>query len=373
MHEALIIQQAAPITSGSQELLLLFHGVGSNAQDLQPLGEFLAQQRPQQSRRDPGKRSSRHLPHLRPDRPSTRAFERWRSARDPCGRTQRPAAHPGTEPLSPPTSCGPVPLAADEIADRRPTAAVRHVHDVDTGHRGEQLAREVDRRAIACRRVGQLARTCLRERDQFGDRLGNDLVRVDDENVGHHGDLAHRREILQRVVAQLLVQMSVGRHADPRDDHRVAVGRRLGNGIDTEFASRAGLVFDDHRWRTRPRRATDYPFAGVLQLLGVGLFARLDLPRGVGGLRVRQFDLHMNEIQHAHTPVRSRSPGRPCGPSPHRRAAAPRERLGLGPPDPAAAISTAALANRLPFTHWPMRRDNARSGRGSSPTRCGAR
>lgn len=46
MPEALIIQRPATTTSRSQELLLLFHGVGSNAQDLEPLGRFLAQQRP---------------------------------------------------------------------------------------------------------------------------------------------------------------------------------------------------------------------------------------------------------------------------------------------------------------------------------------
>lgn len=47
MSETLIVQQPATPTSGPQDLLLLFHGVGSDAQDLEPLGEFLAQQRPQ--------------------------------------------------------------------------------------------------------------------------------------------------------------------------------------------------------------------------------------------------------------------------------------------------------------------------------------
>jgi phospholipase/carboxylesterase len=47
MHNALIIQKPAPASTGAQELLLLFHGVGANAQDLEPLGRFLAQQRPQ--------------------------------------------------------------------------------------------------------------------------------------------------------------------------------------------------------------------------------------------------------------------------------------------------------------------------------------
>lgn len=42
----MIIQLPATASAGSQELLLLLHGVGSNAHDLEPLGQFLAQQRP---------------------------------------------------------------------------------------------------------------------------------------------------------------------------------------------------------------------------------------------------------------------------------------------------------------------------------------
>jgi phospholipase/carboxylesterase len=46
MQDTLIIQQPASKNSGAQELLLLLHGVGSNAHDLEPLGRFLAQRRP---------------------------------------------------------------------------------------------------------------------------------------------------------------------------------------------------------------------------------------------------------------------------------------------------------------------------------------
>jgi phospholipase/carboxylesterase len=46
MQGALIIQRPAMASSVSRELLLLFHGVGSNAHDLEPLGQFLAQRRP---------------------------------------------------------------------------------------------------------------------------------------------------------------------------------------------------------------------------------------------------------------------------------------------------------------------------------------
>jgi phospholipase/carboxylesterase len=46
MREALIINRPADSSSGPQGLLLLFHGVGSNAEDLAPLGEALASQSP---------------------------------------------------------------------------------------------------------------------------------------------------------------------------------------------------------------------------------------------------------------------------------------------------------------------------------------
>lgn len=43
----LIIQQPDPAPDGGQGLILLFHGVGSNAEDLRPLGTSLAARHPQ--------------------------------------------------------------------------------------------------------------------------------------------------------------------------------------------------------------------------------------------------------------------------------------------------------------------------------------
>lgn len=45
MHNDLLIQR--PDAAATRHLLLLFHGVGSSAEDLRPLGEALAAQRPQ--------------------------------------------------------------------------------------------------------------------------------------------------------------------------------------------------------------------------------------------------------------------------------------------------------------------------------------
>lgn len=47
MREALIIQRPSGETSAPPRLLLLFHGVGSNAEDMAPLGQALASQLPQ--------------------------------------------------------------------------------------------------------------------------------------------------------------------------------------------------------------------------------------------------------------------------------------------------------------------------------------
>jgi phospholipase/carboxylesterase len=47
MQDALIIQRPAAQGAAPQELVLLFHGVGASAKNLEPLGSFLAQWRPQ--------------------------------------------------------------------------------------------------------------------------------------------------------------------------------------------------------------------------------------------------------------------------------------------------------------------------------------
>lgn len=47
MRDALVIQQPAAPAGAGAELVLLFHGVGSSAEDLLPLGEALAVNRPQ--------------------------------------------------------------------------------------------------------------------------------------------------------------------------------------------------------------------------------------------------------------------------------------------------------------------------------------
>ena len=47
MQDALVIQRPAAAPTPADELVLLFHGVGSSAEDLRPLAQALAPQRPQ--------------------------------------------------------------------------------------------------------------------------------------------------------------------------------------------------------------------------------------------------------------------------------------------------------------------------------------
>jgi phospholipase/carboxylesterase len=46
MNEAIVVQRPAAVSTPPPELLLLFHGVGSSAEDLLPLGRALAARRP---------------------------------------------------------------------------------------------------------------------------------------------------------------------------------------------------------------------------------------------------------------------------------------------------------------------------------------
>ena len=59
-------------------------------------------------------------------------------------------------------------LSAEEIGQRRPGAAIRHVQHVDAGHHLEQLAGHVDRGSDAAGREVDLARIGLGVGDELG-------------------------------------------------------------------------------------------------------------------------------------------------------------------------------------------------------------
>ena len=71
---------------------------------------------------------------------------------------------------------------------------------------------------------------------------------VDDHDLPALAEPGDRQVVLHRVVGNLLEQVLVrGVRRVGRDEHRVAVGRRLLHRFGADEARRAGLVVDDHR------------------------------------------------------------------------------------------------------------------------------
>ena len=126
-------------------------------------------------------------------------------------------------------------------------ALVRDVRHLHAGHHLEQLAREMDRRAVARRREIELAGIRLRVGDELLHRVHRQR-RIDHEHVGNAGDQDDRREILDVVVRHLRVQARVDRvRAHGAHFQRVAVGRGLGDQLRADVAAGAGPVVDDDR------------------------------------------------------------------------------------------------------------------------------
>ena len=74
--------------------------------------------------------------------------------------------------------------------------------DVGLGQDLEQFAREMMRGAGAGRAVVQFARIGFGVGDEFGERLGGDLVRIDDHNLRRPRDQRHRDKILLDIVVE---------------------------------------------------------------------------------------------------------------------------------------------------------------------------
>src|SRR6267378_3801314 len=136
-------------------------------------------------------------------------------------------------------------LAAEQVGERLGGALVRHVQDVDPETLLQELDREVLRRAVARRRVVELAlaRGSL-ELLQVPDRQRRRIHHQRHITVRYAPD---RREVPDRIVRNRLVQGRRDGEGIHRHHQRVAVGWRLGHGRGANVAARAGLVVDDHR------------------------------------------------------------------------------------------------------------------------------
>ena len=169
-------------------------------------------------------------------------------------------------------------VPGDQIVDRRRAAAIRHVLDLRPGHELEQLAADMAGRAVARRRVGELARIGLGLLDQFLHRFDVGLRRHREHQMPMH-DQRDRLEILLDNIGQLGHHVAGDRHrADRSDRQRVAVRRRLCDVVHAKRERAAGLVLDDDG-RAAERRAE----------LG-GQDARHSVGRAAGGLRHDQPD-----------------------------------------------------------------------------------
>jgi hypothetical protein len=72
---------------------------------------------------------------------------------------------------------------------------------------------------------------------------------MNNQNVLDRGEHRHRREI-GLLVAELRKESRIHHDIAGGHDHqRVAIGRRLGRGLDAEVSGRAGPVLHDHRLR----------------------------------------------------------------------------------------------------------------------------
>ena len=84
------------------------------------------------------------------------------------------------------------------------------------------------------------------KRNQVGDGLGLDLA-VENDDVRHVAGQRDRREIFQRIVAELRLHERVDRQRTVRgDQQRVAVGRRPCHGLGADAAAGAATVVDHH-------------------------------------------------------------------------------------------------------------------------------
>ena len=123
--------------------------------------------------------------------------------------------------------------------------------DVDLGHRFEQFAGQMARRADSSRAVAQCAWLHARKRDQLRDRRRLDRW-IDDQKSLRIEDVDDRCEILDRVERHNGQQTDVdGMRTDVADHQRVAIRRRLGDNVRADVSACSGPIVDDDRLAPR--------------------------------------------------------------------------------------------------------------------------
>ena len=115
---------------------------------------------------------------------------------------------------------------------------------VRSGARLEQLDRIVGEAAGAAGAVVELAGMGLGVGDELGHRLHRQVL-LDDDDLRDRADDADRREVPDRIVADLLDEGCDRDGADAADAEGVAVRRRVGDGLRADDAAGARAVVDD--------------------------------------------------------------------------------------------------------------------------------
>ena len=119
--------------------------------------------------------------------------------------------------------------------------------DVDLGLGLEQLAGEMRGQAVAGGGKIEFARIGLGERDQLAHGFRRQR-RVDHQDIGLRSDQADRGKIRFRVEIDFLVERRVGgEDGVVAVEQRVAVGRRMGDGLRCDVAAGPRPVIDDER------------------------------------------------------------------------------------------------------------------------------
>ncbi|CPP17394.1 Uncharacterised protein [Bordetella pertussis] len=173
--------------------------------------------------------------------------------------------------------------ARHHIGERRVAALVGHVRDGRIRHALEQFGRQVRRGAGARAGVERLGRVGLEIGQQFADAFGRHR-RIDHQHVHHGGDLGDRREVLDVVVARVLVQARIdGVRVDRAHVERVAVGRRVGARLGADIAAGAGPVLDHHG--LAPHLAEIVGNQAREEIRAAARRERHDHRHGLGGIR----------------------------------------------------------------------------------------
>jgi hypothetical protein len=125
------------------------------------------------------------------------------------------------------------------------SALERHMDDLHAGCQLEQLAGHVDTDTIATGAEVHLSGPGGRERRELLCRFRRN-ARMHQQHIGRGGDLGHGREVAQRIVGRVRVQVRHDRErpGEP-EQQRVAVRRLLHDELGADQAGCADPVLDD--------------------------------------------------------------------------------------------------------------------------------